>query len=145
MKKLGIFLIVGLVGQLQAAPEKKGKHVSIAEKSVRKITLSSLIKQDDYSWYEQFVESIEDGDDSVAKYVAMKPELLTKIDKVSGMTPLEIAVVSDNEQAVATILSIASRKNIPLAMEMAINKADKTKNEMIQNMLIFSFVEGDKK
>ena len=93
-----------------------------------------------YTFYEQFVESIENGNDDVVYYCIKKPNFLTKIDPVSGYSTLEIAVIADNEAAVRTMLSLSLSKNIKLPIAMALQK---TKNFEIAGILQASLVQQD--
>ena len=149
MKKLHFILLLNFAVQLQAGPADKKLDANNAISFKRTIKISSLLKKDGYSWQEQFVESIEEGKDKVSKYVAIESNLLTKIDPISGLTPLEIAVKAENEKATQSILALAIARDEKLAINMAMNRAQEirseTKKDLFRIILDCSFVEDDKK
>ncbi|AXK61070.1 hypothetical protein [Candidatus Chromulinivorax destructor] len=137
--KYSFFFVVSLVCfQLQAAPEHKKSHNHKVEKSDH-----ALIKKVHYSSMANFAQSIEEGRNHVEEYVTTRPKLLTKVEKVSGLTPLEIAVVADNECAVKSILAAAFENDKKLAISMAIDKASKAGNTHLVNILKFSCIEDE--
>lgn len=137
--KYSFFLVLSLVCfQLQAGPEHKKSHNNKVEKSDH-----ALINKVHYSSMANFAQSIEEGRNHVEEYVTTRPKLLTKIDKFSGLTPLEIAVRSDNECAVKSILAVARTTDKKLAISMAIDKASKADNKKLVNILKFSCVEDE--
>lgn len=134
MKKLEFVLLLFLCSHVQAAPVKNGSD---------RLPVVKIVKKTGYSWRQQFVESIEKGEDLVNKYVAIQPRLLTKTDKLSGLTPLEIAVIAGNEAAMRTILALALEKDKKLAISMAMNKAKKLNRSDYVSILTFSCVQDE--
>lgn len=134
MKKLNFVLFLLFCSHVQAAPVKNGAD---------KHQVAKIVKKTGYSWRQQFVESIEKGEDLVRKYVAIHPRLLTKNDKLSGLTPLEIAVVADNEAAMRTILALAFERDKKLALSMAMNKAKELNRSDYVRILTFSCVQDE--
>jgi len=104
---------------------------------------TTLKLKDQYTWDEQFLESIEDGEDRVRDYVAMGASL-TAIDPVTERTPLELAVLADNNVAVQTILDVAKEKNQDLAINMALTLTENTRNLEATAAMLLSSVKDDK-
>lgn len=163
MKKLLFFLIGFFCFQCVQSSPQTDNIVKSQVRTMKKIDMSTLSlhdqkivkkssrlshlfidhqkKRSDYSWMQSFVESIEDGQDFVEEYIAVRPKLLTQVDKVTGLTPVEIAVLADNELALKTILSIAQQKNSPLAIAMAVGKAQQTHHEEFEFILKSAFIQ----
>ena len=138
MKNLWYIFLLSLAVQFDATPAKKNSGVFEAARVLCSLK-AALVKKSGYTWNEQFIESLENGEDKVQQYFSKKTSI-TKVDKVSGLTPLEIAVSAGNYGAIESILDIAAKHNKKLAIYMALNLAHKKNDAIAEQLLMRSLV-----
>ena len=130
MNKLNCILLLSLAVQLQASSGTYKK--------------TPLLQKSGYSWDEQFIESIEDGENNVRAYIAQGASL-TVIDPLTKRTPLELAVIAGNNAAVETILDIARETQQNLAIMMTLDLTEKLNNVEASVAILLSSVKDDQR